>query len=326
MQKTERIVGIDAIKFIAMLMVIALHFQSNSRYTEIGSIIRDISCAAIPLFFMVTGWLMTNRKLDYNYVNKKIFNILKIIVVTGIIYWLIFDIIINRQTNPKFLIAKIVFCFLNRGDISVFWFLGSMILLYLIMPILNNFLNKYNKQLSTIIIIFFIVENLIFCLNYLNNFEKNIPQIFRLWNWVFYFLLGAVIKRDCNLFNYKFDILLVVVITFLFLSFIISTKGHIGAIEYYYSSFACTIYAVFIFLYCIQHFKKNNILMNNVKDLFIPVYAFHIMVIRFYHHFFDTTFCGILSPVIDYIAQATAAIAVCYLLMKIPLCKKLFSL
>lgn len=57
-QSKQRNLSIDLIKVIAMFAVIGLHTSKASEDWRIANIIYETDVVAIPLFFMVSGYLL----------------------------------------------------------------------------------------------------------------------------------------------------------------------------------------------------------------------------------------------------------------------------
>lgn len=74
--------GIDWMRLIAAILVIAIHTSPLASYNATGDFIltRVIARVAVPFFFMTTGYFTLSR---YHYDNKKLFAFLK---KTSIIY------------------------------------------------------------------------------------------------------------------------------------------------------------------------------------------------------------------------------------------------
>ncbi len=82
MTKNKAYTGIDYFRFVAALLVVAIHISPLSAYSETGDFIftRIIARVAVPFFFMTSGFFLISR---YNYNNDK----LKIFIKkTAIIY------------------------------------------------------------------------------------------------------------------------------------------------------------------------------------------------------------------------------------------------
>lgn len=78
--------SIDFIKIIAMYMVLMLHtgvirhFTSSYDYTSVPEVYM-IAGIAIPLFFMVSGFLLVNKQVDRKYITNKILGILRFTLI-----------------------------------------------------------------------------------------------------------------------------------------------------------------------------------------------------------------------------------------------------
>ena len=98
----DRDISLDAIKLVACIFVCTLHtigmFMSESPEFHLSYLLFYMSGIAVPLFFMVNGFLLAPKDGGIKYYYRKIFNIVKIVCV----FTFIFDI-------PK----------LVRGDISI---------------------------------------------------------------------------------------------------------------------------------------------------------------------------------------------------------------
>ena len=98
----DRDISLDAIKLVACIFVCTLHtigmFMSESPGFHLSYLLFYMSGIAVPLFFMVNGFLLAPKDGGMKYYYRKIFNIVKIVCV----FTFIFDI-------PK----------LVRGDISI---------------------------------------------------------------------------------------------------------------------------------------------------------------------------------------------------------------
>ena len=136
--------AIDFIKVIAMLMIVAMH-------TNIDSIIDDdpltrwfgsICGIAIPLFFMVNGFLISSKEINIRYVAKKDYGIL-IFVIQIVCIYLCFETLCFH-TLP---IENLYLWFIQKGAFWQFWYLGSMLLLYISSPFLNKLVHSQYSYL-----------------------------------------------------------------------------------------------------------------------------------------------------------------------------------
>lgn len=82
MTKNKSYTGIDYFRFVAALLVVAIHISPLSAYSETGDFIftRVIARVAVPFFFMTSGFFLISR---YNYNSDKLKEFIK---KTAIIY------------------------------------------------------------------------------------------------------------------------------------------------------------------------------------------------------------------------------------------------
>lgn len=319
--------SIDLIKIIAMFMVMSLHTCIGRLDNPIAFVMSRISGIAIPLFFMVSGFLLWDKKVDYKYSIRKIFNIIKFVFVTSILTWLIirvhhrFDILDSLRIFGG--------SFIQRGELRVFWYLGAMILIYLILPFLKYFDRKY-VSFGMFALLFLMIAVLgVFSLNFNYSFEKEYTfQLFRIWNWLFYFILGGMVRRyvasrEKPVLSFRKAIILSTFAMFFFVAFVYYVKPYIGGIEYFFGFPLCWIYALLVFLTCISIKIKSKI-VGELSNLFLPVYTIHNFVISHVCHRFD--FVGVVSPVIDYLIVVSITVGMSYLIMKIPIAKEVFKI
>jgi len=184
---SERNLSIDLVKIVAMYCIICLHTTMKYTDSNLGFIIYTISGLGMPLFFMVSGYLMWNRDLDYKYVFSKTFRIIKFVAIMSFIFWIVFGI----RNSTGYL--EIFFgSFLQQHNLAQFWYFLSIIIIYLTLP-LCSLLRKRFKHFTLFFICFWGCIALFWhVLNCLGVGEMQILQPFRIWNWFFLFSLGGV--------------------------------------------------------------------------------------------------------------------------------------
>ena len=318
--------AIDIIKFIAMIMVLGLH-QQFGRHDNCCStqVIASISGIAIPLFFMVNGYLMTFRKLDYHYVVNKIYRILRFIFFIGILYWLFFHVR-KGELSPITMLKNDVLSLIQLGDMSIFWFFGAMMILYALMPIINKMTNTYKGYLPSMLLSLIVIQFIIFILNIKWKFEGDVIQTFRVWNWIYYFLIGAVIKRIHEKIKIRINFVSILILAIVYIWFIRVTYNTVEVRDRYFGAVTCTVYSVVLFIFIVQRIKQNNNIIKNVSNLFLPIYSLHPLYFMVYYHFVDTTFMGELSPIFDFTINTVVLIFICYWLMKVPCMNNIFRI
>ena len=203
----ERNANIDLIKIVSIMGVCSLHFFLRFMWGDPSFrweyILFYASGMAIPLFFMVNGYLILSKNRVRSYYIKRIINIIKIVVTVNIL-WFLFCLIVGKD-HPNPIIESFNNLFLKEGFFSPFWFFGSIIIIYLFL-ILIPFKYITKKNLLFAIAFLTLIQ---FAVNEANlatyqcgmMFEKKIPQTFRLYDHLNYFFIGGLLCKIDNSFN-----------------------------------------------------------------------------------------------------------------------------
>lgn len=150
--------------------------------------------------------------------------------------------------------------------------------------------------------------------------EFVVNQTFRMWNWMFYFCLGGLLKRFPITISWFF-------LPPLIIGNLLVQYWQMPAIgntycEYFYSSVIIMLFSSMTFLFiCGIRFKSHNWLISKMSDLFLPVYTFHQFVIIILNRFVE-----IHSVVVYFIMVSVVSLGVSVIIMAIPGAKKFFKI
>lgn len=317
-----------------MIMVLALHTGVFASYLPNVICKRLIYCLfsiAVPLFFMVSGYLLARKELNWSYSKHKIKGILRFVFLTTTIFWIwnfAYDIIVYGHCTSPFYRLYIFFYWVIQAGINWhYWYFASMIMIYLLCPWLSRIIHSKNNKnyicfLMAICFVFFLLE-------YLYPFERNyIPQSFRIWYWILYFLIGSYICLNPKLFKLiTWPIALGVGLCYALYQ--LWDPMNIGY-GFHFGSISCIIYTIVIFAACLNtRLDANNRFITNISSLFLPVYSLHPFLFKAY----DYSCKIILSPLepnvrclMSLLIYITITIFICWGLMKLPYMDKLFKI
>lgn len=278
----ERNYSIDLVKVIAMLGVIGLHsFGHYMDNSQIADVLYRTSGVSIPLFFVVSGYLMASKEnVNWNYTLKKIVGILRYVAVMCVAYF-ICATLLTRQFNPLLLLNTYWQSFFQEGFWWQFWYLGAMIIIYALLPIIFKIINKSNWNIVLIGLFLLLCCNIVFISNLKCQTEPQICQTLRLWNWLFYFMMGVFFMRYKIRLSINTFFVLVLsgggILNVLFQRWLINDIDN-AACEFFYSSMPLMVlvgllFAVIVSLKLSDAVKKC---IGVISPLFLPVYTFHI--------------------------------------------------
>ncbi len=320
----KRNLSIDLIKTIAMFMILGLHIFLTKQVAP-SFILKcnyGFNCIAVPLFFMVSGFLLSKKDLTFAYSVKKIAGILKFVFLT-ITFVLIKDVLLHGT-----FIYKEYYCWIiQRGSMWHYWYFASMIIIYFFSPLLQKIIRS--KYLLPVFLLLVVICFFFFILNSMFQFEKRyVIQSFRLWYWLLYFLLGAIINKyqiKLKWIKWFHAILMCIIYT----TFQISWLFNAGGNEYFFGSIICMLYAITVFCACLNINIEKSTFISTMSSLFLPVYAFHPIIMArviskmFFLSAIDNNF---VQYFVVYIVSAVIVVCFSYFLMKIPFIKEIFKI
>lgn len=283
-----RNLGLDLLKIFSCIGVVVLHSTRpgfNLEQYNISAYLNYLATYAIPLFFMLNGYFLLNKKkLPYSYVFNKIRGILTIVFVWNMLIW-----VIKRDFNVNPLM-KIIGSLIQKGYAYQFWFFGSLIIIYLTLPIVKKVLEKdysYFAILLILIVIGIVIE-MINTFIFHKPLQQYVPQTFRLWTWFFYYILGGYLGKIniqeiklTKLIKISFSIIFIISPILLF--YLAKNVYHDAPAEYFYDSMIVKIVSIGLFILFLKIEKnivlKNNELIVKLSSLTMGVYIVHTYVL-----------------------------------------------
>lgn len=285
----ERFVYLDFIKVLAIYFVCFYHcnnFQidilSNpSLLTYSSYFIKCISSTGVPLFFMVNGALMLNRRYDLKKHIKKITNIIVLTIVWGIITLLILGKIYGTTyTKAGFINAL---WFWQPGAINHLWFLQALVCVYILYPLIKEIYDKEdNSVLKYFLVTVFILTfgnvilnmmvntlNAFLRTNYMGHDRVNLFNNFNVFRGFYgytivYFILGGLIleklKENSEISFIKMLILFIIGMFGLFLYGVMMSKLTSSIYDTIWNGYDSVMtLMVCISIFCISFFIRNKI-------------------------------------------------------------------
>ena len=320
-----RNINLDLLKVLACVGVVLLHTAMGG-FKETGSwnfstYLYYLGTYSIPLFFMVNGYLLLGkREITYSYILQKVKWILITVSSWTFIVW------VFKRDFTENLIKKIVGSLIQKGYFFQFWFFGTLILIYICLPILKKFLNskrRYFYILSLLVVIGLIFE--------LANIVLQMPiqtyviQTFRLWTWFFYYVLGGYIAQftmkelKSRFKNWmKIVSILLFLISPLILFFIAKTAYHNLFAEYFYDTLFVKVSTLGIFLTILTLTlnENRNEWIVSLSNQTMGVFIIHTYIMKVWEKLFGFNFVG------AYLLFALFTLSVSFIivgmLMKIP--------
>lgn len=166
-EKNERLASLEWLETIAIFFVVAYHttiYSYNFLYeptatSYIRYFIRTILSPCVPLFFFVNGYLLLNKPFDFK---KHIMRMVKYILLS--LVWAVLTLLILMPIkNESMTIGEFFYALRSWkiGWINHLWFLGVLVCIYIVFPMLKLAWDNNRKifLFFTVIVTLFTVGN-----------------------------------------------------------------------------------------------------------------------------------------------------------------------
>ena len=157
---------IDFLRVFAAIMVIILHAVSDyyldsinfeTRLWWVFTIVNEICRTGVPLFFMITGYLMLSKSKIVSikdFYKKRIFKILIPFLIWDIIYYCYYRCINNLNIFDVAFFDEL----LLTGSAYHLWYVYSLIFLYLLLPFIKIITDKCSLKLQILFLFLVILQ------------------------------------------------------------------------------------------------------------------------------------------------------------------------
>ncbi len=292
---------IEILRAFSMLSVVFLHSAATALRTGIGSLswqavnlITSLLTISVPVFFMISGCLLlsSDKTKDFDYTYKVRLPKLLIPLLAWSVVSLIKDFLINSPSPENLLLLFQKILLIPKGSVAIhFWFMYTLIPLYLISPFLKYLIDALPEKAFNILLIIWLSTLTVFTVRgllpdsiaqYLNISFLN--SINFLGGYLGYFLFGYF------LFIKKINISdkLLIVTSFVFVALIaIATYLKSAAMETYVEQFKSYV-SLYVIILSSAVFVLTKKMPENIKfgkslsfisSLSFGIYLMHNVVI-----------------------------------------------
>lgn len=279
MSKTREF-SFDILRVISMCMVIIVHVANV--YSRSYGIIGDdsfvislgfntISRISVPIFLMISGALLLDRKFDKTKYFKRSIKFLILIIVWDIIYliweWLYLGITYDHLERLLFEPYR-----------AHLWYLYTILVLYAIQPLLKLLLDKSNNAIKYIVLMIW------FTFSSLSIINSTIASIFTIFSYIGFFIIGKYLYdfiKNNNLKKYNtlwILIIILCVISSIYLNYSFSHRY----IRFYNLFFAyrspfIILSSISFYILVVSNYTRNMVpkVIEALSDVSFGVYLIH---------------------------------------------------
>lgn len=341
-----RDISLDVIRVLAVCMVIVCHVNNTMWPNVIRAYIYAIGWMGVPIFVILTGYLMLPRRFDRDYIPKFLKNNLLPLFLALEIWNIIYYIIVliqsktfNLETAKHFLKISL---FLGPTD-SSFWFMPLIVGLYLGLPLFAMLVQKGGMYTHIIIA----------CIVYFGLFVCTLQQIFTsfgnwgnikpilemnlfgssVWGgsiWMLYLYIGYLFHKGA-FSNMPLLLLIVIFLLSLFANaFLIHRQISVENAQPFYGALffllsACSfVLIVRGLIKRLKYISSFHTFFQKLSQLSFAVYLIHIWLIPVYRSYVNDVIPS--SPKLGYflvlVFTVISSYCIGYILSFIPLFKR----
>ena len=339
----ERKLGYDLVRIISILMVVAIH--SNVAYLsgEQGTagwyfvmLLTSVCLVSVPLFFMVSGALLLDTEEVISLKPLFFKRILKQAI--PFLVWSVIYVVV-RIINNKIPFTLSAFTdVLHTPAYYQFWFMYSLLAIYLLLPVLQAIVIKLEKKHVEYLLILWAIFSIIVPV-----LQRFIPKLklsehadlVICEGYIGYFLLGYYLKKYHSLVSCKkalFFGLIGIMITAIFavLEYVVCAKNGTIYIGYFYKTYltpfvVLAVVGLFLFFQNAKYTDKEKPikLLNTGSNLSIGVFYVHMLVLTLLEYLGFTGENNVLIVLLKIVSVYGVSVLISLIISKIPFVKKI---
>lgn len=195
----NRILYLDEVRSLAIILVVLGHlirmFSNDFASWQVCCGVFSLTRIGVPLFFTVSGALLLTRKHDVKMFLEKRFKRVFLPFAFWIIVYMILGVVIWHNEFTWRYAYEITFGM--HPLCELFWFIWSLIGVYLLIPVLSSFIREYGDFGARYLIIITIILSILVSIGFFNNqhIRHDFRVIYNFFPVLGYFILGSYVHN-----------------------------------------------------------------------------------------------------------------------------------
>lgn len=293
--------SIDLLRILCCFLVIGIHvtpyydqylLQSVTESQKIiALLIQSVVRVGLPVFFVISGMFILNSEIRSvtDFYRKRVSSLLVPFIIYALLHSIIYMTVTGTPITYKTALDIIDQLKSSTGISPHFWFVYSMLGIYLVSPAFNVFIKGISERDSIIALGIIIASS-----GYMQYFGNAVPgfTLPTLGVWMSYFIIGGLLSK---IESYKKSFMLALLIaSFVFTSFCIYLQFNVlksSNLVPYDGGLNMMLFTITLCLF----FKKINIkpatLTCKIIEIVSPrtygIYLIHIVILTTIAHYID---------------------------------------
>lgn len=288
--------NIELLRTLAVIMVVAIHVCSfNLRESTYGSsawwtsnIIDAFSRAAVPLFVMISGYLLldpSKRIISVkDFFQRRVKRIGIPLAFWSMVYILIV-IVFSLASDRPIRYIEIIKSIYTGAPFYHMWYLYMLVGLYLITPLFQSFIINYSFRTIFTYTIAFILLASINCIEQKDVLDSSSFFIFRALPYIGYYLLGYCISKITISKKYILPLLIASLLATILGNYFAGSAANYDTYFFRYLSVNVIVYTLCIFTLIMTFKPLPNQLFISISKYSFGIYLIHPLIIKPIEHY-----------------------------------------
>ena len=334
-KQASRNYNLDLLKIIACIAVVGLHTLQKD-LSVINSTLYYCCGFAVPVFFMCSGYMLLNRnQVTVSYVIRKITSILRVVLLWSFLIYVAeigWDILKGQFGILSLLDFPIIALksLLQKGRLWQFWYLGALMILYALLPLLF----KLKDKLKFIWIICLCIGFALQIVSYIYGqpIQKYFIQTFRVWTWIQYFILGGMlaeyktIHKKVTACQHGVILIAVTALVVIYQNFMGRFALHNLYAEYFYDDILTLVWVIILFTFMMRLELKDGAvnLIKQFAPITMGVYIVHPLVLRVANSAFLID--AVVASLIFFVGILIISAVMCLVMKHVPVVRRMIEI
>lgn len=326
-ERASRNYNLDLMKIIACIAVVGLH-TLQKELSVINSTLYYCCGFAVPVFFMCSGYVLLKRKgTTISYAIKKISSIFRVVLLWSLVIYaaeILVDIRKGQFELASFLDFPIIAAksLLQKGYLWQFWYLGALMILYAVLPLLFKLKNKTKLVWAVCLTVGFGFQIVSYIC--LEPVQKYFIQTFRVWTWIQYFVLGGMLSerktflKKITVRQHGFLLIAVTALVIIYQNFMGRFALHNLYAEYFYDDILTLAWVIVLFAFMMRIELKARAVtvIQQLAPITMGVYIVHPLILRLANSVFviDT----VAASIAFFVGILVISAVVCTVMKRVP--------
>lgn len=193
-RNTQYIFGIDAVKAVAVISVIATHAIAPMCSHKWSLLVNCLLCGNAVLFFMASGVLTLPLRGDiYSFLRKRLFRIIPPFFVWSVLYIILNYLLLHKDVG---ILCEQIAYLPVEPSFSPGWFIYVMIGLTLFIPVISPFIKQASRRQLEYFIILWLCSGILIYVKFYTDFGSEVNTVVgQFYGYLGYMISGYYLYR-----------------------------------------------------------------------------------------------------------------------------------